>query len=85
VTKIPVMLCPKDYWKKGAFLSVDGPIRGASLFLEHLMSGTVNEGTICKHHNRNASGIEIKNYLSKNSGLSENKKRIKVHDVGFDE
>ena len=49
------------------------------------MPGSVNENTICKHHDRCAT-VEIKNYLSKNSGVTSNsKKQIKVHEVGTDE
>ena len=78
----PINACPKTYWVKGAFRQVEWPILGASLFLEHIMLGGVNEGTICKAHNRCAY-IEIKNFLSKNSNVSNNKKKqIKIHEIG---
>jgi hypothetical protein len=81
----PINACPTTYWKKGAFKQCERPILGASLYLEHIMPGSVNKTTICKHHDRCAF-IEIKNYLSKNSGVSnQNKKKIKLYEVGHDE
>ena len=48
----PINVCPKEYWIKGAFRQVERPIIGASIFLEHIMPGAVNEATLCKHHDR---------------------------------
>jgi hypothetical protein len=76
---------PKVYWKKGSFKQVDRPILGASLYLEHIRPGSVAESTICKHYDRCAH-VEIKNYLTKNSGVaSEARKKIKVQEIGTDE
>ena len=77
----PINSDPKLYWKRGAFNRVDTPILGSTLYLEHLMPGTVNEATICKRHDSHAY-VEIKNFLSKNSGVgTASKKQIKVHEV----
>ena len=45
----PINADPSAYWVKGAFKTVDRPIRGAALYLEHLMPNHVNEKTICMH------------------------------------
>ena len=77
----PINADPKYYWKRGAFDRVDSPILGSTIFLEHIMPGTVNEATVCKRHDSHAH-VEIKNFLSKNSGVgSAAKKQIKVHEV----
>ena len=76
---------PKDYWVKGAFSRVDRPVLGSSLYLEHLISCNVNEGTICKIYDRCAFW-EIKNLLSRNSGVGrEKKKLLKVLEVGSED
>ena len=81
----PINAAPSTYWVKGAFKQVERPIIGASLYLEHIMAGHVNEATICKAHDRCAY-IEIKNFLSKNANVeSKNKKEIKVHLVSEDQ
>ena len=81
----PINACPKEYWVKGALKQVERPILGGSLFLEHLMPGAVNEATICKHHDRCAF-IELKNYLGKNSGVSDKKrKKVAIQQVGEDQ
>ena len=42
----------------------------------------IHEGTLCKNSDR-AAYLEIKNWLSRNSGVSkEAKKKLKVHEVG---
>ena len=49
------------------------------------MPGAVNEGTVCKHHDRCAY-IEIKNYLGRSSGvLNRNKKKLAIRDAGEDQ
>ena len=81
----PINADPKDYWVKGAFRQVERPILGSSLYLEHLISCNVNEMTICKTHDRCAFW-EIKNFLTKNSGVGREKsKLVKVHEVGQDD
>ena len=69
---------PTTYWIKGAFKTVDRPIRGAALYMEHLMPNHINEKTICMHYDRCAIQ-EIKNYLTKNSGVMRKlDKKLKV-------
>ena len=81
----PINVCPSTYWKKGAFRQVERPIMGSAIYLEYILPGNMNESVICKSHDRCAF-IEIKNFLSKNSGVArENKKKIKVYEVGNDE
>ena len=81
----PINADPESYWKKGSFKECERPILGSSLYLEHVMPGSVNEATICKSHHRVAP-VEIKNFLSKNANvLSEKKKKIKMYEVGNDE
>ena len=77
----PINADPKDYWVKGAFERVDGPILGAGLYLEHLMPNFVNQDTICKTYDVQAF-TEIKNYLSKNAGVDrESQKKLKVKGI----
>ena len=46
--------------------------------------GSVNEGTICKAHDRWAY-VELKNFMSKNSGvLSKNKKKLAITEFEED-
>ena len=83
----PINRCPTTYWVKGAFKQVQRPILGASLYLDHLMPGHINEGTLCKHHDQGAF-IELKNYYSKNSGVGKEKKRkldVDVENLGYDQ
>ena len=76
---------PAVYWKKGAFKTVDRPIRGSALYLDHLMPNHVNEKTICMHYDR-AAIKEIKNYLTKNSGVGAPlKKKAKVYGEVYDD
>ena len=80
-----INVCPSTYWNKEAFLRVERPILGSSLYTEHLMPVQVHEGTVCKVYNR-CTIFEIKNFLSSNSTVQkEGKKRIKVQDVAVDE
>ena len=80
----PINVDPATYWTKTAFKRVDRPIRGSALYLEHIMPTHVNENTICKAYDRCAI-IELKNYLTKSSGVAVNvKKRMKVHEVHED-
>ena len=77
----PINADPKTYWKRGAFSRVDSPILGSTMYMEHLMPGSVNEATVCKRHDSHAY-VEVKNFLSKNSGVgSISKKQIRVHEV----
>ena len=77
----PINVCPSTYYTKGAFSRVDRPILGSALYLEHIMPNNVNESTICKHYDRCAIQ-EIKNYLTKNSGVGrEVKKSAKFFEV----
>ena len=77
----PINVCPSTYYTKGAFNRVDRPILGSALYLEHIMPNNVNESTICKHYDRCAVQ-EIKNYLTKNSGVGrEVKKSAKIFEV----
>ena len=71
----PINACPKTYWTKGSFERVERPVRGAALFLSHLIPGYVNEATICKFHDRCAF-LEIKNFLSKNAGVARDNKQV---------
>ena len=81
----PINVDPATYWTKEAFKRVDRPIRGSALYLEHIMQVHVNEITICKSYDRCAI-LEIKNYLTKNSGVGTNlKKRCKIYDIEEDE
>ena len=81
----PINADPKDYWDKGTFKACERPILGAAVFLEHLMPGGINEGTICKSHDRNAY-TKLDNFLMKNSGVADkNKKKIQVQEVGEDQ
>ena len=76
----PINTDPAEWWVKGAFKRVDRPILGAALYLEHLIPGSANEWTNCKVCDR-AAILEIKNFLSKNSGVSKARpKRLKVHE-----
>ena len=80
----PINVCPTTYYKKGAFERVERPIHGFNLYTEHLMPVTVNEGTVCKMHDRWAYW-EIKNLMTSNAGVvKEPNKKIKVQDVGVD-
>ena len=81
----PINADPKEYWQKFCFKSVERPILGSAVFLEHLMAGTINEKTLCKHADRNAF-TKLENYLSKNSGVTEkSKKKLSVQEVGEDQ
>ena len=81
----PINKDPKEYWQKFSFKSVERPILGSAVFLEHLMAGTINEKTLCKHADRNAF-TKLENYLSKNSGVTEkSKKKLSVQEVGEDQ
>ena len=81
----PINRDPTEYWKKGSFERVDRPILGSTLYLDHLMPGSVNEHTICKNHDRWAI-VEIKNFLTKNSGVArERQKHLKVREVANEE
>ena len=81
----PINVDPSTYWTKEAFKRVDRPIRGSALYLEHIMQVHVNEVTICKSYDRCAI-LEIKNFLTKNSGVaSDLKKRCKIYDIQEDE
>ena len=62
----PINADPKEYWMKDSFKRVDRPILGGSLYLEHIMNGDVNPGTLCKSFDSGAF-VELKNYLTKNS------------------
>ena len=80
----PINVDPATYWTKSAFKRVDRPIRGSALYLEHIMQTHVNENTICKAYDRCAI-LEIKNYLTKNSGVGVVvKKRLKMYNVDED-
>ena len=49
------------------------------------MDGNIHEGTLCKHCDKGAF-LELKNYLTKNAGVSrEKKKQIRMLDVGCEE
>jgi hypothetical protein len=53
-------------------------LRPIVLHLEHIMPGGVNEATICKSQDRCAF-VELKNFLGKNSGVTEhNKKKVSI-------
>ena len=78
----PVNMDPKEYWTKESFKRVDRPILGGSLYLEHIMNGDVNPSTLCKSFDRGAF-VELKNYLTKNSGIGmEKKKLMKIVEIG---
>ena len=81
----PINVDPERYWEKDSFRKVERPILGASLYLDHIMAANINEATICKLHDRSAF-TEIKNWLSRNSGVGmERKKSFKVKEVTSDE
>ena len=81
----PINVAPSEYWQKDSFKRVDRPILGGSIYLEHITNGDVHPGTICKSHDRGAF-VEIKNFLSKNSGVGTAKKKIlKVTEIGSDD
>jgi hypothetical protein len=81
----PINKDPKEYWQRFCFNSVDRPILGSAVFLEHLMAGSINEKTLCKHADRNAF-TKLENYLGKNSGVTEkSKKKLSVHEIGEDQ
>ena len=81
----PINCDPKEYWVKGALSQVERPILGASMYLEHLMPGAINEATLCKAHDR-CSFMELKNYLGKNSNVSEkSRKKLAITEVGEDQ
>ena len=80
----PINVDPATYWTKSAFKRVDRPIRGSALYLEHIMPTHVNENTICKAYDCCAI-LEIKNYLTKNSGVGVVvKERLKMYNVDED-
>ena len=70
----PINAPPDSYWKKGMFKQVERPILGASLYMDHIIPQNINEGTLCKSHDRCAY-VEIKNFLSRNSGVGREVKR----------
>ena len=77
----PINVDPAAYWVKGTFRQVDRPILGALLYTEHIMPGYINELTACKMSDRCAH-LEIKNFLTKNSGVArESKKNLKVSGI----
>ena len=77
----PINVDPASYWVKGTFRQVDRPILGALLYTEHIMPGYINELTACKMSDRCAH-LEIKNFLTKNSGVArESKKNLKVSGI----
>jgi hypothetical protein len=81
----PINSDPSVYWKKHpeGFKQVERPIVGA-LFMEHLMPGSIHEATLCKFHDRGAI-VQLKNFLSKNSGVKERERKkavIQTDDVG---
>ena len=81
----PVNANPEEWWVRGAFDRCERPILGGSLYLEHIMTASINDSTLCKAHDRWAY-TEIRNWLSRNSGVGrENMKRFKVKDVTSDE
>ena len=81
----PVNADPEEWWVKGAFDRCERPILGGSLYLDHIMTSSINDSTLCKANDRWAY-TEIKNWLSRNSAVGrENAKRFKVREVTSDE
>ena len=80
----PVNADPEEWWVKGAFDRCERPILGGSLYLDHIMTSSINDSTLCKANDRWAY-TEIKNWLSRNSAVGrENAKRFKVREVTSD-
>lgn len=76
---------PVKWWKRGAFKQVDRPILGGVLYTKHIIGSNPAESTICKHYDV-ASHREIKNYLTRNSGvMTESKKKIKLYNLGSED
>lgn len=76
---------PSKWWRRGAFKQVDRPILGGVLYTKHIIACNPAESTICKHYDV-ASHREIKNYLTKNSGvMTESKKKIKLYNIGSED
>ena len=81
----PVNADPEEWWVKGAFDRCERPILGGSLYLDHIMTSSINESTLCKASDRWAY-TEIKNWLSRNLAVGKvNTNRFKVREVTSNE